>query len=87
MNGRWSDAVRRVPDDLVFKTNLVGTRAMVRRRLATYDAAGITTLRVDPAGTTLDERLSALGELLELIRELRPPAAAATHRSVRVVAG
>jgi F420-dependent oxidoreductase-like protein len=87
MNGRWSDAVRRVPDDLVFKTNLVGTRAMVRRRLAAYGAAGITTLRVDPAGDTLDERLAALGELLELVRELRPAAAAATHRPVTAVAG
>ena len=31
----WREDPRRVPDGLVLKTNLVGTEAMVRRRLTT----------------------------------------------------
>jgi len=87
MSGRWRDAARRVPDDLVLKTNLVGTKTMVRRRLAAYRSAGITTLRVDPAGETLDERLAALAEVIELVRDLGRTATTVAHRSVTGVAG
>ena len=50
LDGRRDEATARVPDELVLKTNLLGTEAMVRARLAAYRAAGITTLRVEPAG-------------------------------------
>jgi F420-dependent oxidoreductase-like protein len=63
------EATARVPDELVLKTNLLGTEAMVRKRLEAYRQAGITTLRVEPAGDTLDERLATLGRLLQLVRD------------------
>jgi F420-dependent oxidoreductase-like protein len=66
--GRREEATARVPDELVLKTNLIGTEAMVRTRLAAYRAAGITTLRVEPAGHTLDERLVTLARLIALAR-------------------
>jgi F420-dependent oxidoreductase-like protein len=66
--GNRQEAARRVPDDLVLKSNLLGTADMVRSRIAAYRAAGITTLRVEPAGETLDQRLATLGRLLELVR-------------------
>jgi hypothetical protein len=66
--GQREEAVARVPDELVLKTNLIGTEAMVRARLAAYRAAGITTLRVEPAGETLDERLATLARLIALAR-------------------
>ena len=66
--GRRDEATARVPDELVLKTNLIGTEAMVRARLAAYRAAGITTLRVEPAGRTLDERLATLARLIRLAR-------------------
>ena len=66
--GQRDEAVARVPDELVLKTNLIGTEAMVRARLAAYRAAGITTLRVEPAGQTLDERLATLARLIALVR-------------------
>jgi hypothetical protein len=59
-----------VPDELVQKTNLLGTETMVRARLQAYRQAGITTLRVEPAGEGLDARLATLGRLLDLIRAL-----------------
>jgi hypothetical protein len=43
---------------------------MVRARLAAYQRAGITTLRVEPGGEGLAARLKTLGRLLDLIRSL-----------------
>ena len=68
IEGRRDDATARVPDELVLKTNLLGTDAMVRRRIETYRDAGVTTLRVEPAGNTLDERLATLERLVGLVR-------------------
>ncbi|HEV2054860.1 MAG TPA: LLM class F420-dependent oxidoreductase [Methylomirabilota bacterium] len=70
LDDRREEAASRVPDELVLKTNLLGTEAMVRKRLEAYRYAGITTLRVEPAGDTLDARLATLGRLLELVRAL-----------------
>jgi hypothetical protein len=68
--GRREEAAARVPDELVQKTNLLGTETMVRARLEAYRRAGITTLRVEPAGEGLAARLATLGRLLDLIRAL-----------------
>jgi F420-dependent oxidoreductase-like protein len=70
LDGRRDEATARVPDELVLKTNLLGTDAMVRRRLELYRDAGVTTLRVEPAGETLEARLATLGRLLDLVRAL-----------------
>jgi alkanesulfonate monooxygenase SsuD/methylene tetrahydromethanopterin reductase-like flavin-dependent oxidoreductase (luciferase family) len=70
LEGRREDAAARVPDEMVLKTNLLGTDAMVRRRIETYRDAGITTLRVEPAGQTLDQRLATLGRVVELVRSV-----------------
>ena len=68
LDNRRNEAAARVPDELVLKTNLLGTEAMVRERLDAYRGAGITTLRVEPAGESLDARLATLGRLLDLAR-------------------
>ena len=68
--GKREEAAARVPDELVQKTNLLGTEAMVRARLEAYRRAGITTLRVEPAGEGLAARLATLGRLLDLIHAL-----------------
>jgi F420-dependent oxidoreductase-like protein len=70
LDNRRDEAAARVPDELVLKTNLLGTEAMVRRRLEAYREAGVTTLRVEPAGDTLDARLATLARLLDLVRSL-----------------
>lgn len=72
---RRKAAIALIPDDLVLKTNLIGTKEMVRERLRAYRRAGVNTLNVFPAGQTLDQRLAALGELLELVREVDAEAA------------
>jgi F420-dependent oxidoreductase-like protein len=70
LDNRRDEAVARVPDELVLKTNLLGTEAMVRKRLEAYHQAGITTLRVEPAGESLEARLATLGRLLEIVRAI-----------------
>lgn len=63
-------AVARIPDELVLKTNLIGTEEMVRERLRTHRHAGVNTLQVLPDGETLDERLATLARLVELVKEI-----------------
>jgi F420-dependent oxidoreductase-like protein len=70
LDGRREDAAARVPDELVLKTSLLGTEAMVKERVRAYRDAGVTTLRVEPDGATLDARLATLGRLIELVRSL-----------------
>ena len=70
LDGRREDAAARVPDEMVLQTNLLGTDAMVRARIRAYRAAGITTLRVEPDGSTLDERLTTLGRVMDLVRSV-----------------
>jgi F420-dependent oxidoreductase-like protein len=67
LEGRRDEAAARVPDEMALKANLLGTEAMVRERLRVYREAGITTLRVEPAGETLDERLATLARLMDLV--------------------
>ena len=68
LDGKREEAASRVPDEIALKVNLLGTDAMVRERLRVYRASGLTTLRVDPAGSTLDARLSTLGRLMDLVK-------------------
>jgi alkanesulfonate monooxygenase SsuD/methylene tetrahydromethanopterin reductase-like flavin-dependent oxidoreductase (luciferase family) len=68
LEGRRDDAAARVPDDIVLKTNLLGTEEMVRRRIQAYRGAGITSLRVEPDGATLDERVQTLARVVDLVR-------------------
>lgn len=63
-------AAARIPDELVLKTNLIGTEDMVRKRIRAHRAAGVNTLRVEPEGETLNERLTVLGRLMDLVNEV-----------------
>jgi F420-dependent oxidoreductase-like protein len=70
LNKQRDAAAALVPDELVLKTNLIGTEDMVRQRLRVYQAVGVTTLRVEPDGKTLDERLITLAQLMNLVEEV-----------------
>ncbi|MEU6126982.1 LLM class flavin-dependent oxidoreductase [Streptomyces sp. NPDC047123] len=58
-----------VTDEMVLATTLIGTEEMVRERLRVWRAAGVDTVRLYPAGDTLDARLATLGRAIELVRE------------------
>jgi F420-dependent oxidoreductase-like protein len=78
---RWIDGDRAgaaalVTDEMVLATTLIGTEAMVRERLRIWAAAGVDTVRLYPAGETLDDQVSTLGRAVELVREVAPPVSA-----------
>ena len=48
--GRKDEAAAKVPDELLELTNLCGTEAFVRERIAAFGEAGVTVLNVTPVG-------------------------------------
>src|SRR6266581_2390312 len=68
--GKRQDATTLIPDAMVLQTTMIGTVAMVRERMRVWRDAGITTLRVYPAGDSLEQRLATLGRAIELVEEL-----------------
>lgn len=74
LQGQRQAAIALIPDELVLKTNLIGTRAMVRERLRIYQRAGVTTINILPAGQTLNDRLDTLGQALDLVKEVQAEA-------------
>ncbi|GAA3574970.1 LLM class flavin-dependent oxidoreductase [Amycolatopsis ultiminotia] len=69
-SGDRAGAAALVTDEMVLATTLIGTEDMVGERLRVWRAAGIDTVRLYPAGTTVDERLATLARALELVREV-----------------
>jgi F420-dependent oxidoreductase-like protein len=59
-----------VTDEMVLATTLIGTEDMVRSRLRVWRDAGVDTVRLYPAGETLEDRLDTLGRALDLVRSL-----------------
>lgn len=68
VSGKKDEAIRRVPDEMVLKTNLIGTEEMIRERLAAYRKAGVSTLRVSTGGKDWKERTTTLEEAIDLIK-------------------
>ena len=59
-----------VTDDMVLATTLIGTEPMVRERLRVWQAAGVDTVRLYPAGDTVDAKLATLGRAIEIVHDL-----------------
>jgi F420-dependent oxidoreductase-like protein len=70
LDGRRDDAAAAVPDELVLQTNFLGTPAQVAERVRAYRDAGVTVLRVQPEGADRQERLDALGQIVDVVREV-----------------
>lgn len=68
--GDRDGAATLVPDAMVLATTLLGTEDMVRDRLRVWADAGVDTVRLYPAGDSLDERLTTLGRAIDLVRVL-----------------
>jgi F420-dependent oxidoreductase-like protein len=66
--GDRDGAAALVTDDMVLGTTLIGTEPMVRERLRVWRDAGVNTVRLYPAGDTLDTRLSTLAKAIDLVR-------------------
>jgi F420-dependent oxidoreductase-like protein len=75
VRGRWQGGDRDgaaglVTDEMVLGTTLIGTEPMVRERLRVWRDAGVDTVRLYPAGETLDARLGTLARAIDLVREI-----------------
>jgi F420-dependent oxidoreductase-like protein len=74
LDGRREEAAARVPDEMVLRTSLLGTEKMIRDRIGKYRDVGVNTLRLDPMGLTLADRLGTLGQVIDLVRQECPSA-------------
>ncbi|MGE0385063.1 MAG: LLM class flavin-dependent oxidoreductase [Gammaproteobacteria bacterium] len=68
--GKREEATRRVPDEMVTRTALIGTDDMVRARIRAYRDAGVGILMLLPDGRTDRDRLDTLGRALDLVRQV-----------------
>ena len=73
IQARWQagdrdGAAALVTDEMVLATTLIGTEQMVRERLRMWRDAGVDTVRLYPAGNTIDHRLATLGRAIELVK-------------------
>jgi F420-dependent oxidoreductase-like protein len=59
-----------VTDEMVLGTTLIGTEPMVQERLRVWRDSGVNTVRLYPAGDTLDARLTTLARAIGLVREI-----------------
>jgi len=60
-----------VTDEMVLSTTLIGTEGMVRERLSVWHDAGVDTVRLYPAGVTMENRLDNLGHAIDLLAQLK----------------
>jgi len=67
--GERAEAARRVPDEMILQTSLIGDEARFRDRGRRYREVGIGVLRLEPLDESTSERLDALGRAVELLRE------------------
>ena len=70
LEGKREEAARRVPDEMVIQSSLLGTEDMVRERLRAYRRAGVGMLVLGPIGEDAVQQLDTLGRAVELVREV-----------------
>jgi F420-dependent oxidoreductase-like protein len=68
--GDHDGAASLVTDEMVLGTTLIGTEQMVRERLRVWRDSGVDTVRLYPAGDTLDRRLATLARAIELVKTI-----------------
>lgn len=68
--GDREGAAKLITDDMVLATTLIGTEPMIRERLRVWCDSGVDTVRIYPAGNTLDESLTTLGAAIDLVHSI-----------------
>lgn len=67
LSGRKDEAAKAVPEELLFQTNLLGSRATIEDRLAALSASGVTALNLTALSSTPDRRLADIRVVRELL--------------------
>ena len=65
--GKREEATAKVPDEMVIRTTLLGNDDQIKARVRAYRDADVTTLRLQPEGSTVTERVDTLARVLDLI--------------------
>lgn len=68
--GDRDGAATLITDDMILATTLIGTADMVRDRLRVWCDAGVDTVRIYPAGDTIEERFTTLGAAIDLVHSI-----------------
>ncbi|MEJ1154799.1 LLM class F420-dependent oxidoreductase [Microbacterium marmarense] len=69
LSGRQAEAIAAVPDELLYGVALFGDGEELKRRIAAFEAAGVTTLLLAPVADTPEQRLNDVTSLLDLVRD------------------
>lgn len=69
-SGDRAGAAALITDEMILATTLIGTTDMVRDRLQVWCDAGVDTVRIYPAGDTLEERFSTLGAAIDMVHSI-----------------
>lgn len=68
LSGDRIGAFQAVPEDLIDATSLVGPPDRIAERIKRYEAAGVTTLIVNPAAGTMEDRFAIMRTLKEIVQ-------------------
>jgi F420-dependent oxidoreductase-like protein len=66
LSGRQADAMAAIPDELIDKIALTGSKEQIADRIDAYRDAGVKTLLVTPAAASQGDRLRMIRELAEI---------------------
>lgn len=66
LSGEKFEAYKAVPEDLIDATALAGPADRIAERIKRYEAAGVTTLIVNPMAGTLEDRIQILRALKDI---------------------
>lgn len=69
-SGDRDGAAALITDEMILATTLIGTKDMVRERLQVWADTGVDTVRIYPAGETLEERVATLGAAIDLVHSI-----------------
>lgn len=68
LSGDRIGAFQAVPEDLIDATSLVGPPDRIAERIKRYEAAGVTTLIVNPAAGNMEDRFAIMRTLKEIVQ-------------------
>lgn len=67
LSGDRVGAMQAVPEDLIDATSLCGPKERIAERIKRYEAAGVTTLIINPAAGTLEDRIGIMETMKEVV--------------------
>ncbi|MGV0626115.1 LLM class flavin-dependent oxidoreductase [Mycolicibacter minnesotensis] len=68
--GDREGAAALITDEMVLATTLIGTASMVRDRLQVWCETGVDTVRIYPAGESLEDRIATLGAAIDPVHSI-----------------